>query len=143
MKIAFAGLAAALHAAHPVSCLVSRCERLFHMTDRWPAHARQGFTAYGTGGTIYHVATASPEAAVMAHTIWGSAPRNNCNCSRNGAPRGGSPGLWATAVVLALIACLGLAACTSSQGVSGQAPARSAQGGPRITVAMVTHGQAF
>jgi ABC-type sugar transport system, periplasmic component len=39
-------------------------------------------------------------------------------------------------------ACLALAAC-SSQGVSGQTPARSAQSGPRITVDMVTHGQAF
>jgi simple sugar transport system substrate-binding protein len=79
----------------------------------------------------------------MAHTIWGSAPRNDCNRSRNSAPRGGSAGLSVRVVVLALIAGLGLAACTSSQGVSGQAPARSAQSGPRITVDMVTHGQAF
>src|SRR5690349_14842765 len=103
-EIAFAGLAA-LHAAHPVICLVSRCERLFHLTDRWPPHAREGFTAYGTGGTIDPVATASPKAAVMAHTIWGSAPRNDCNRSRNGAPRGGSSGTSVRVVVLALVAC--------------------------------------
>src|SRR5579871_5089883 len=104
------------------------------MTDRWPAHARQGFTAYGTGGTIDPVATASPKVAVMAHTIWGGAPGNDCNCSRNGAPRGGSSGTSVRVVILALIACLGLAACSSSQGVSGQTPARPAQSGPRITV---------
>jgi len=46
--------------------------------------------------------------------------------------------------VLALIACLSLAACSSSsQGISGQTPPRSAAEGPRVTVAMVTHGQAF
>ena len=78
----------------------------------------------------------------MAHTSWGSAPRNDCNCSRCGAPRGGSSGVLARVVVLALFACLGLAACSSSQGVSGQTPARSAAQGARITVAMVTHGQA-
>ena len=44
---------------------------------------------------------------------------------------------------MALVVCLVLAACSSSQGVSGQTPANSATNGPRITVAMVTHGQAF
>ncbi|MBV9207579.1 MAG: substrate-binding domain-containing protein [Actinobacteria bacterium] len=44
--------------------------------------------------------------------------------------------------VSALTACLGLAACSSSP-VSGQTPANSAVSGPRITIAMVTHGQAF
>ena len=46
----------------------------------------------------------------MAHTIWGGAPRNDCDCSRNGAPRGGSSGTSARVVVLTLVACLGLAA---------------------------------
>jgi simple sugar transport system substrate-binding protein len=43
----------------------------------------------------------------------------------------------------ALVTCLALAACTSSSGVSGQTQARSAATGARITVDMVTHGQAF
>ncbi len=49
----------------------------------------------------------------------------------------------ATCAALVLTACLSLAACGSRQGVSGQTPARSAAEGPRITVDMVTHGQAF
>jgi simple sugar transport system substrate-binding protein len=42
-----------------------------------------------------------------------------------------------------MAAGLSLAACTSSQSVSGQSPARSAAQGSRVTVDMVTHGQAF
>jgi hypothetical protein len=48
----------------------------------------------------------------------------------------------AAAAALVLTACPSLAAC-SSQGVSGTTPANSAAKGPRITVAMVTHGQSF
>jgi simple sugar transport system substrate-binding protein len=78
----------------------------------------------------------------MTHTSRGGAPKDDCNCSRHDAPQGGRAGLSWRVAVLALTACLALAAC-SSQGVSGQAPARSAASGPRITVDMVTHGQAF
>ena len=79
----------------------------------------------------------------MTHTVWGSAPGDDRNCSRDAAPHGGSGGLPWRVAVLALVVCLALAACSSSQGVSGQTPANSATSGPRITVAMVTHGQAF
>ena len=76
----------------------------------------------------------------MTHTVWGSAPGDDRNCSRDAAPHGGSGGLPWRVAVLALVVCLALAAC-SSQGVT-TAPANSAAEGPRITVAMVTHGQA-
>ncbi len=79
----------------------------------------------------------------MTHTSLGGAPKDDGNCSRGGVTQGGSVGFSWRVVVLALVACLALAACSSSQGVSGQTPAHSATGGPRITVAMVTHGQAF
>jgi simple sugar transport system substrate-binding protein len=78
----------------------------------------------------------------MTHTSRSGAPKDDRNCSRNGALRGRRAGLSRGVAVLALAGCLALAAC-SSQGVSGQTPARSAQSGPRITVDMVTHGQAF
>lgn len=77
----------------------------------------------------------------MAHTSRGGAPEDDFSCSRNGAPHGGRAAPSRRVAVLALLACLSLAACTS-QGVSGQSPARSAVSGPRITVDMVTHGQA-
>ena len=78
----------------------------------------------------------------MAHTSRGGAPEDDFSCSRNGAPHGGRKARLSRRVaVLALLACLSLAACTS-QGASGQSPARSAASGPRITVDMVTHGQA-
>jgi simple sugar transport system substrate-binding protein len=77
----------------------------------------------------------------MAHTSWGSAPEYDCNCSSNGAPHGVNAGLPWRVAVLALIACLSLAACSSSSSAGGT-PANSAAKGPRITVAMVTHGQA-
>ena len=76
----------------------------------------------------------------MTHTVWGSAPGDDRNCSRNAVPHGGSGGLPWRVAILALVVCLALAAC-SSQGVT-TAPANSAAEGPRITVAMVTHGQA-
>src|SRR5580704_14219805 len=78
----------------------------------------------------------------MTHTSRGGAPKNHGKCSRADIPQGGSTG-FSWMVVAALVACLALAACSSSQGVSGQTPANSATSGPRITVAMVTHGQAF
>lgn len=77
----------------------------------------------------------------MTHTSRGGAPKDHGKCSRVGIHQGGSAGFSWT-VVVALVVCLALAAC-SSQGVSGQTPANSATSGPRITVAMVTHGQAF
>jgi simple sugar transport system substrate-binding protein len=77
----------------------------------------------------------------MTHTSRGGAPKDHGKCSRAGIPQGGSAGS-SRMVVVALVVCLALAAC-SSQGVSGQTPANSATSGPRITVAMVTHGQAF
>ena len=83
------------------------------------------------------------EGGGMTHTVWGSAPGDDRNCSRDAAPHGGSGGLPWRVAVLALVVCLALAACSSSQGVSGQTPANSAASGPRITVDMVTHGQAF
>ena len=80
----------------------------------------------------------------MTRNGWGSAPGDNRNCSRDAAPHGGSSGgLPWKVTVLALVVCLALAACSSSQGVSGQTPVNSATSGPRITVDMVTHGQAF
>ena len=78
----------------------------------------------------------------MTHTSRGGAPKDHGKCSRAGIPQGGNAG-FSWMVVVALVACLALAACSSSQGVSGQTPANSATSGPRITVAMVTHGQAF
>ena len=78
----------------------------------------------------------------MTHTSRGGAPKDHGKCSRGGIPQGGSVG-FSWMVVVALVVCLALAACSSSQGVSGQTPANSATSGPRITVAMVTHGQAF
>ena len=78
----------------------------------------------------------------MTHTSRGGAPKDHGKCSRAGIPQGGSAG-FSWMVVVALVVCLALAACSSSQGVSGQTPANSATSGPRITVAMVTHGQAF
>ena len=79
----------------------------------------------------------------MTRNRWGSAPGDNRNCSRDAAPHGGSSGgLPWRVTVLALAVCLALAACSSSQGVSGQTPVNSAASGPRITVDMVTHGQA-
>ena len=78
----------------------------------------------------------------MTHTSRGGAPKDHGKCSRAGIPQGGSGG-FSRMVVVALVVCLALAACSSSQGVSGQTPANSAASGPRITVAMVTHGQAF
>ena len=78
----------------------------------------------------------------MTHTSRGSAPKHDGNSSRNGVLPGRRAGFSRGVAVLAVAACLALAAC-SSQGVSGQTPARSAQSGPRITVDMVTHGQAF
>jgi simple sugar transport system substrate-binding protein len=78
----------------------------------------------------------------MAHTSWGSAPEYGCNCSSNGALHGANAGLSLRVVVLGLIGCLALAACSSSPGVSGQTPTNSVAGAP-ITVIMVTHGQAF
>ena len=79
----------------------------------------------------------------MTRNGWGSAPEDNRNCSRDAAPHGGSSGgLPWRVTVLALVVCLALAACSSSQGVSGQTPVNSTTSGPRITVAMVTHGQA-
>jgi simple sugar transport system substrate-binding protein len=77
----------------------------------------------------------------MTHTSRGGAPKHDGNCSRNGVLPGRRAGFPRGVAVLAVAACLALAAC-SSQGVSGQTPARSAQSGPRITVDMVTHGQA-
>ena len=79
----------------------------------------------------------------MAHTSRNSIPKVDSNCSRTGAPRGRIAGFPWKAAALAMAAGLALAACSSSQGVSGQAPARSAASGSRITVDMVTHGQAF
>jgi simple sugar transport system substrate-binding protein len=79
----------------------------------------------------------------MAHTSRGGAPKDDGTCSRNGAPHGGRAGFSWRVAVAALAACLLLAACSSSQKVSGQTPANSTTSGPRITVAMVTHGQAF
>ena len=79
----------------------------------------------------------------MTHTSRGGAPKDDGNCSRDGIPPGREGRLLPEGAVLALVACLALAACSSSQGVSGQTPANSAASGPRITVAMVTHGQAF
>ena len=78
----------------------------------------------------------------MTHTSRGGAPKDHGKCSRVDIPQGGSAG-FSRMVVVALVVCLALAACSSSQGVSGQTPANSATSGPRITVAMVTHGQAF
>jgi simple sugar transport system substrate-binding protein len=78
----------------------------------------------------------------MTHTSRGGAPKYDGNCSRTGILPGRRAGFSRGVAVLAVAACLALAAC-SSQGVSGQTPARSAASGPRITVAMVTHGQAF
>ena len=78
----------------------------------------------------------------MAHTSRGGAPEDDFSCSLDGAPHDRRAGHSRSVVVLALAACLVLAAC-SSQGVSGQAPARSAAGGPQVTVDMVTHGQSF
>jgi len=78
----------------------------------------------------------------MTHTTRGGAPKDHASCSHADIPQGRSAG-FSWMVVAALVVCLGLAACSSSQGVSGQTPARSAQSGPRITVDMVTHGQAF
>src|ERR1700748_656273 len=79
----------------------------------------------------------------MTHTSRGSAPKHDGNSSRNGVLPGRRAGFSRGVAVLAGAACLAPAACSSSQGVSGQTPARSAQSGPRITVDMVTHGQAF
>jgi len=79
----------------------------------------------------------------MAHTSRGGAPKNDGNCSRKGASPKGRAGFPWRVAVLALTACLALAACSSSPGVSGQTPANSAAKGPQITVDMVTHGQAF
>ena len=80
----------------------------------------------------------------MTHTSRGGAPRHDGNCSRDGVRPGRRAVFSRGAAVLAVAACLTLAACTSSgQGASGQTPARSAQSGPRITVDMVTHGQAL
>jgi simple sugar transport system substrate-binding protein len=78
----------------------------------------------------------------MTYTSRGGAPKDHGKCSRAGIPQGGSAG-FSWMVVVALVACLALAACASSQGISGQTPANSTTSGPRITVAMVTHGQAF
>ena len=78
----------------------------------------------------------------MTHIVWGSTPEDDRNCSRDAAPHGGSGGLPWRVAVLALVVCLALAACSSSKGVSGQTPVNSTTSGPRITVAMVTHGQA-
>ena len=82
------------------------------------------------------------EGSGMTHTSRGGAPKRDGNCSRNGVLPGRRAGFSRGVAVLAVAACLALAAC-SSQGVSGQTPARSAASGPRITVDMVTHGQAF
>ena len=79
----------------------------------------------------------------MTHTSRGGAPKHDGNSLRGGILPGRTAGFSRGVAVLAVAACLALAACSSSQGVSGQTPARSAQSGPRITVAMVTHGQAF
>ena len=80
----------------------------------------------------------------MTHTSRGGAPKHDGNSSRDGVLPGRRAGFSRGVAVLAAVACLALAACSSSsQGVSGQTPARSAQSGPRITVDMVTHGQAF
>jgi simple sugar transport system substrate-binding protein len=79
----------------------------------------------------------------MTNTSRGGAPNHDGNCSRNGVLPGRRAGFSRGVAVLAVAACLALAACSSSQGVSGQTPARSAQTGSRITVDMVTHGQAF
>jgi simple sugar transport system substrate-binding protein len=78
----------------------------------------------------------------MTNTSRGGAPKHDGNSSRNGVLPGRRTGFSRGVAVLAVAACLALAAC-SSQGVSGQTPANSATSGPRITVAMVTHGQAF
>jgi simple sugar transport system substrate-binding protein len=79
----------------------------------------------------------------MTHTSRGGAPKHDGNCSRDGVLPGRRAVFTRGVAVLAVAACLALAACSSSQGVSGQTPARSAQTGARITVDMVTHGQAF
>jgi simple sugar transport system substrate-binding protein len=76
----------------------------------------------------------------MTLTSRGGAPKHDCNCSRDGILPGGRAGFSWGVAVLAVAACLALAAC-SSQGVI-TSPANSAAKGPRITVAMVTHGQA-
>src|SRR5580704_9249334 len=78
----------------------------------------------------------------MTHTSRGGAPKDHGKCSRAGIPRGGNAG-FSWIVVVALVVCLALAACSSNQGVSGQTPVNSTISGPRITVDMVTHGQAF
>ena len=83
------------------------------------------------------------EGSGMTNTSRGGAPKHDGNCSRNGVLPGRRAGFSRGVAVLAVAACLALAACSSSQGVSGQTPARSAQTGSRITVDMVTHGQAF
>jgi simple sugar transport system substrate-binding protein len=76
----------------------------------------------------------------MTNSSRGAAPKHDHHGILPGRRAGFSRGV----AVLAVAACLALAACSSSsQGVSGQTPARSAQSGPQITVDMVTHGQAF
>ena len=78
----------------------------------------------------------------MTHTSRGDAPKHDGNSSRDGVLPGRRAGFSRGVAVLAVAACLALAAC-SSQPASGETPARSAVVGPRITVDMVTHGQAF
>jgi simple sugar transport system substrate-binding protein len=79
----------------------------------------------------------------MTHTSRGGAPKHDGNCSRDGVLPGRRAGFSRVVAALAVAACLALAACSSSnQGVSGESSARPAESGPRITVDMVTHGQA-
>src|SRR3954464_3285252 len=78
----------------------------------------------------------------MTHTSRGGAPKHDGSSSRDGVLPGRRAAFSRGVAGLVVAACLALAAC-SSQGVSGQTPARSAASGPRVTVDMVTHGQAF
>jgi simple sugar transport system substrate-binding protein len=77
----------------------------------------------------------------MTHTSRGGAPKHDGNSSRNGVLPGRRAGFSRGVAVLAVAACLALAACTSSSSAGGT-PANSAANGPRITIDMVTHGQA-
>jgi simple sugar transport system substrate-binding protein len=77
----------------------------------------------------------------MTYISRGGAPKHDGNRSRTGVLPGRRAGFSRGVAVLAAAACLALSAC-SSQGVSGETQARSAKSGPRITVDMVTHGQA-
>ena len=78
----------------------------------------------------------------MTHTSRGGAPKDHGKCSRGGIPQGGRAGFsWTGGTGAGRLP--GPCRLLQQPGVSGQTPANSATSGPRITVAMVTHGQAF